>query len=110
MSYLHCHTPDCKWSQDDFWDWKFTFKFWKWKSRPFGYNPLSLIIEDISEYSYPRFISDGKNKEFSWFIMLSQIKRHAKRIFTQKWWTYNSFKKDVDAKCPRCGKIDFDID
>lgn len=20
MAFLHCHTPDCHWSQDDFWD------------------------------------------------------------------------------------------
>ena len=110
MSYLHCHTKGCGWSQDDFWNWKFTLKFWKWNSRPFGYNPLSLIIEDVKMFSYPRFIKCENKKQFSWFVMLSLIKRHIKRLFTQKWWTYESFKRDVKAVCPKCGKKCFDID
>ena len=44
--YLHCH--NCGWSQDDFWEWKIDWKnIFKWQRRPFGYNPLSLFLQDI---------------------------------------------------------------
>ena len=38
MAYLHCHA--CGWEQDDFWEWK----WWDGWQRPFGYNPLSLMM------------------------------------------------------------------
>ena len=52
MAYLHCHS--CEWGQDDFWRWKWTWRFWKF--RPFGYNPISLMIEDIRGNLRPRYI------------------------------------------------------
>lgn len=127
MSYLHCHTKYCGWSQDDFWsfDWKGlykVFKVWRWSSRPFGYNPISLILEDIASYIKPRFIEwdsmyakekGYSQKEFSWKIMVRSIKNHFLRIFKQKWWTFKSFQKEYDkevAKCPKCGLMNFDID
>lgn len=42
MAYLHCHTKDCNWSQDDFWS----------KS----YNPLTKIWDDIKWLLKPRYI------------------------------------------------------
>ncbi len=59
MAYLHCHTKNCGWSQDDFWDYRFTAKAWKqfftfqWQRRPFGYNPFSILLEDIATYIKP---------------------------------------------------------
>lgn len=108
MSYLHCHTKGCGWSQDDFWNWKFTFKFWK--PRAFGYNPISLIIDDIRIWIKPSYVKTDNGKIFSWMLMCKEIRRHSKRVFTQKWWTYKSFKKDVKAVCPKCKKRCFDID
>ena len=36
MAYLHCHTPGCGWSQDDFWSES-------------GWNPISAVKENDSE-------------------------------------------------------------
>ena len=81
MSFLHCH--NCSWSQDDFWN--FTIRFSS--TRPFGYNPISLIWEDIFFYLRPRYIemdsmwcheNGFKNPIFSWKLMLWEIKRHLK--------------------------------
>jgi hypothetical protein len=114
--YLHCH--NCHWSQDDFWSWDWSgFKiFWKWSRRPFGYNPLSLILEDIAEYWIPRKITFDRwwadengfksHVIHSWRLMLWSMSKHFKRLFTQKWWTYKRWKKQYDSKkavCPNCG-------
>jgi hypothetical protein len=123
MAYLHCH--NCGWSQDDFWDWRIKWnKIFKWQSRPFGYNPLSLILEDIAEYWKPRYIKMDScwckelglkdNRVHSWWLLKYELKRIFKRISTMKYWTYNSFEKAKIkgiAKCPKCGRNDnFDID
>lgn len=125
MSYLHCH--NCGWSQDDFWNFRISWKkFFKWRSRPFGYNPLSLVLEDVAEYWKPRYIGFDSNvaKEYgfilnkegkvhSWRLLRYDVKIHIKRLFTQKWWTEKSFKKDYynkRAMCPNCSANDFDID
>ena len=120
MSFLHCHTKNCKWSQDDFWEFKIKWKFWT-TQRPFGYNPLSLVIEDFLEYKKPRIINMDRswansagfksNNILSWRIMIWSMKRHIKRLFTQKWWTWKSWKKaSENAVCPKCGQKNFDID
>lgn len=127
MSYLHCHK--CHWSQDDFWNFKIYWKrLFKWTSRPFGYNPLSLVLEDIAEWWKPRYIgfdhyaakemgiklSKKGNAVHSWVLLRYDLKKHIKRLFIQKWWTEESFKKDYyqgKAKCPNCGSSKhFDID
>lgn len=126
MSYLHCHTKGCDWSQDDFWswDWSGLKRFWKWKYRPFGYNPFSLILEDIASYWMPRRINFDKwwaeehkcsrTDPHSWWLIRREIIKDLKKFKYQKWWTYDSWKKDYDAGkavCPDCGRSDqFDID
>ena len=126
MSYLHCHTKKCYWSQDDFWSWHWSglLKFWKWKYRPFGYNPFSLILEDIASYWKPRYIEyDSQwakeagfksSRVFSWHMLWRELIRDGRKLFTQKWWTEKAFKKDYKAGkafCPDCGCSDqFDID
>ena len=108
MAYLHSHS--CDWSQDDFWNWHWTWKVWKF--RAFGYNPISLIIyDDILWYLKPRYIKIEKNRMHSWRLMAGLIFQHAKRFFTMKWWTYESWKQVKDtAVCPGCGQRNFDID
>ena len=127
MSYLHCH--NCDWGQDDFWEWSWKgvlvlWKFWKWGYRPLGYNPLSMILEDIHEYGKPRYVEFDKwyaeerewksNKVHSWFLLKENIKRQIRKLFFQKWWTWASWKKDYEnkrARCPGCGSSGhFDID
>lgn len=53
MSYLHCHK--CGWEQDDFWSFEL-----RWSTRPFGYNPLSCIIESVYWLIRPRYIGMDK--------------------------------------------------
>jgi len=88
--YLHCHS--CNWSQDDFWEWKWKglLSFWKFKSRPFGYNPFSLLLQHIAVYF--------------------EIKRIIKRIKHMRWWTYNSWLIETHPVCPECGDNNFGID
>jgi len=123
MAYLHCH--NCNWEQDDFWNWTIKWnKLHKWNSRPFGYNPLSLILEDFACYWKPRRIKFDKytaiemgfktNNIHSWSMLRHGLKIHFNRLFTQKWRTWEAWKKDKDsgvAECPGCrSKKDFDID
>lgn len=123
MSYLHCHK--CGWSQDDFWEFKIKWKrIFNWQRRPFGYNPLSLILEDISSWWKPRYILIDQNwaKEnklesdivHSWWMLRHEVKRHYTNFRKQTWWTHKKFKKDVTdgiAECPSCGCTkEFDID
>ena len=117
MAYLHCHS--CDWSQDDFWEWKWSLKFWK--SRPFGYNPLSVLFDDIRYYIKPRHIEFDRccaeemgfksSRIFSWVFLLYEIKRGIRRFRHMRWWTYRAWMKECDvAVCPCCGAKDFDID
>lgn len=117
MAYLHCHS--CAWSQDDFWEWKWTWRLWQ--SRPFGYNPISLMIEDIHEYIRPRYVEwdsgfakrNGwkSSRIHSWRVLAWSWKIHFKRFFTMKWWTWKDWQKHrKTAVCPHCGARNFDID
>lgn len=50
---------------------------------------------------------------FSWNWLLLEIVKDIRNAYRTKWWTHKSFKKDLDkgvAKCPKCGKVCFDID
>lgn len=123
MAYLHCH--NCGWSQDDFWDFQIRWKrIFKWNSRPFGYNPLSIFLEDVSMYWKPRYIKMdsywckeqglSSNKVHSWWMLKYEMKRNIRRIHKMKYLTYESFKKakkNGSVICPKCGcKNEFDID
>ena len=106
MAYLHCH--GCDWSQDDFWHK--------------GYNPISLMWKDFWSNIKPRkvrfdkwFYIENKLKvkdyTWSWWMIYWNWKRHFKRFFTQKVWTYKKWEKvRKDWKCPECGSNNWDID
>ena len=133
MAYLHCHTKDCGWSQDDFYSFKFD------KRKLFfigGYNPISKILDSIRSYIKPRMIKwdrhfvnydavelqkytkikirfNENNECFSWNWLILEIVKDIKNAKNMRWWSYKSWKKDMDkgkAKCPKCGKVCFDID
>ncbi len=129
MAYLHCHTKNCHWSQDDFWDFSFDkYGYWKFPfiGRGWGYNPFSLFMSYIFTsrgYWYPRRIMHDKNcmedhgwtrpDPHSWFLAWRQFKDIFWRFKRQVWWKEKDFKRDHKlgiAKCPNCGKDDFDID
>lgn len=118
--YLRC--DNCKWEQDDFWSYNFSkreivrFLTFKWLHRPFGYNPESVLMEDIAEWLPPRKVKmdymAAKEKGFdtnevhSWWFLKEAFKRYFKVRKTMKWKTFEKFKKDKEkgkAFCPRCG-------
>lgn len=123
MAYLHCHK--CGWSQDDFWNWTIKWKsIFNWHSRPFGYNPLSIMLEDIATYYKPRFISMDSywakengfksNRVHSWWFIKEGFIRCYRVVIDMKYNSHAKFKMAYDsnqASCPKCGsKDDFDID
>ena len=133
MAYLHCHTKNCGWSQDDFYYFKFN------KRKLFfigGYNPISKILDSIESYIKPRMLKwdrhfvnydavelqeytkikirfNENNECFSWSWLILEIVKDIKNAKNMRWWSYKSWKKDMNkgkAKCPKCGKACFDID
>lgn len=129
MAYLHCHTKDCGWSQDDFWEYKFTWKAWKqfftfqWQKRPFGYNPFSILLEDIAIWGKPRrikmdsqWLKDNNckgNTVHSWFLLRKGFKRYRNVKKEMVYKTSNDWKEARDngsPVCPKCGKANWDID
>lgn len=135
MAYLHCHTKDCGWAQDDFWE-LFHINRWEkrwWKKIRLGYNPIWKMWNDIKWLWKPRMIEleswlvdDLQSRShipvykkihgnqylmFSWNWLLFEFFKEIRIIRRQKWWTWKSWKKARDtAVCPKCGLRDFDID
>ena len=128
MAYLHCH--NCHWSQDDFWDYRFSWKNWKkflllrWSSRPFGYNPISILLENIATYLKPRMIKMDSywakengfksNVVHSWnfvkggFIRYFRVRRN---MLYKNYEAYMRHRKIGIARCPNCNSRDhWDID
>lgn len=121
MAYLHCHTKGCGWSQDDFWAKGYNplTKTWsdiKWLIRPRMLELDTWLVDDLTKYTGVwmwRFKAEfsGQARVFSWQWLLLELKREIKCIRKQKWWTWESWKKDkATAVCPKCGLRDFDID
>lgn len=120
MAYLHCH--NCFWEQDDFWSWKYNpiTKFWrdiKWLWKPRWMKLDTWIVHDITRYTripvYKRRIIKGNCEIFSWNWLLVEFIKEIRITFRQKWWTWNSWKKDYKTKkpvCPRCKSKLLDID
>lgn len=117
MAYLHCHTKDCGWSQDDFWDKKYNpaTKLWRsikwlWKPRWIGFDK---DFPSSRKHITPLWVKNKKEEIaiFSWNLLLIEIEREIKCVWNQKWWTWKGWSKDKkNAVCPRCGEGDFDID
>ena len=104
--YVRCN--NCGWSQDDFWYWNWTWKFWKF--RAFGYNPLQNFIDEIRVWIKPRFINIDHGKAFSWKILLKECFNILKNAKNMKWKTWNQYRKDSDKNCPKCGSNKLIVD
>jgi len=116
MAYLHCHTKNCGWSQDDFWDIN-------------GYTPFRQdLMNDLKKYLFQDKIyldeyffkenptlnyyhDDGgfycKGKE----LVIWKLKQKTRSIENMLVSTYDEFieKKD-ELVCPKCGQQNWDVD
>jgi len=107
MSFLHCHTKDCFWEQDDFYSVD-------------GYNPAEYLkdwMEQLCKDNIDEQFSNcseflAKNGPISKREVIAQeFEKFADRIRNMPWITYEQWKKDKDtAVCPKCGMRNFDID
>lgn len=128
MAYLYCHS--CHWSQDDFWDFRVRvggysyFYFIKWPVRVgWGYNPFSAFLSEVfgwHGYWRPRRVDYddycakdngwGRRDPHSWWLIGRSFRCMIRNLKSQRWRTYDEFKRDPDKRCPRCGSDDLDID
>jgi len=107
MSFLHCHTKGCDFSQDDFYSVN-------------GYNPANylqtwmkdLCSDDVNEQfstdsNYVKENGPLSRKE----VIAREFEKFANNIREMKWITYEQWAKDrATAVCPKCGKRNWDID
>lgn len=121
MAYLHCHTKNCNWSQDDFYinrqentaifgrcEVHIKPRMIKWDRHFVNYDAVEL-----QEYTKIKIRFNENNECFSWSWLILEIVKDLKNAKNMRWWSYKSWKKDMDkgkAKCPKCGKACFDID
>lgn len=114
MSFLHCHTKNCNWEQDDFWTLG-------------KYNPITSL-KDIEEklfvdkmyFDIPTLIEMGipyqldeigKSHCKGTDYVAWELERKAKNIRNILVKTYDEYKAQKDTlKCPRCGQQNWDID
>ncbi len=126
MAYLHCHTKDCHWGQDDFWNYNWTWKAFKhfitfkWQKRSFGYNPLSILLEDIASNIKPRKINMDSywakenglksNEVHSWWFLRKGFGRYRNVKKGMLFKTWDEFQANKTTPCPYCCKVNWDID
>jgi hypothetical protein len=113
--YLHCHTKNCGWSQDDFWN-------------P-SYNPVNFdqgkdlyddLFKDRIYFGKEclmdmgiKYYVDEENKTYckGADYVSHELERRAKKIKNMLVKTYDEFKEKQDTLvCPRCGQQNWDID
>lgn len=114
--FLHCHTPNCHWSQDDFWEKD-------------GYTPFR---EDLVESMKEELFRDKVYMDSNFFmenpsiphgidhdgvfckgtdLVAWNLERKARNIRNMLVKTYEEFKaKKDDLVCPKCGEQNWDID
>jgi len=116
MAYLHCHTKNCHWSQDDFWDAS-------------GYTPFrddiiaylkKLLFEDRvymdSEFAAERpDILWNRDDKGIWCrgteLVASELERKARNIRKMVFRTEAEWRvARSSAVCPECGQRNFNVD
>jgi hypothetical protein len=123
MAFLHCHTHNCNWSQDDFYTLHYNplTKIWsniKWLIKPRFIEIDGVVLTDSLFFThFPVSLFRAKSqmqvRVFSWNWLLLEIVKDLKNAKIMKWWTYNSWEKDYVSKkavCPKCKQINFDVD
>lgn len=115
MSYLHCHSKNCGWSQDDFWSENYS---------PVNFSQYSDLYEDLfkdkmyfdkdclMDMGIKYFVDpDGRTYCRGRDYVAHELERRAKRIKGMLVKTYDEFLEKKDTLvCPRCGQQNWDID
>ncbi len=116
MAYLHCHTKNCGWSQDDFWDENYNPVNFSQDSDLFK-NLMSDKLYFLDENSLKemgiKYYKDEGNKIYFYGgdYVIWKLQRRINRISRMIVKTYKEFLERKDTlKCPRCGLQNFDID
>jgi len=120
MAYLHCHNPNCNWSQDDFWDEK--------GGEYEGYTPFrsdtvqwlkESLFEDRMYFDRSFFDEMGLDYEEDdegcymrgTDFVAFELERKARSIRNIKVRTNEEWKQVRESwVCPECGSDDWDID
>jgi len=116
MAYLHCHSLNCDWSQDDFWQEN-------------GYNPFRQdIVNDLKDMLFKDKIYFDmnffdENRDLLWsrdyngvyckgtdYVawLLARKSRSVKGMVIRTWKEWQEVKESF--VCPQCGKRNLDID
>lgn len=115
MAYLHCHTKNCGWSQDDF--WKETYNPVNFDQNKDLYSDLFkeriYLDKNIVSKMEIKYYVDEENRTYvkGTDYVAYELERRASKIRNMLVKTYEEFKEKKDTLvCPRCGKQNWDID
>lgn len=116
MAFIHCH--ECNWGQDDFWDkrynpirqffgvnlpmtWKPVFvKFDEWALKEMGVKYQPVLVGGLR----------GQGEVHTWRLLWWHFARMLRKFRHQHWWTWGSYQRDKNKKCPKCGNRGLCID
>ena len=122
MSFAHCHSCPCPWSQDDFWDIN--------RYHPFRRDDIDWLIGILKDGISGKkrqlkfdsgFITDHpgikytKSEDGYYLIdfrdfLAMELRKKANNIERMHWPSYDDFQNDTDKTCPMCGSKYLDID
>lgn len=117
MAYIHCHTKDCGWGQDDFWE-------------EGGYNPVRFIQTDknfeshlfkekmyFDEWMFLENPSLDYHEDENGFYcsgkdyVVWEFRRKADNIENMLVISQNEWMDQKDTLvCPKCGQQNWDVD
>ena len=119
MAYLHCHTKDCGWSQDDF-----------WSSEEGEYSPFRPdLMRDLQKALFKEKVyfdkwaidemgiinNRGKDDNGYWVngreFVINRLEAKVRSIRNMIARTEDEWKEKKDTlTCPKCGEQNWDID
>ena len=108
MAYVHCHTKNCGWSQDDFYheDYNPAKYLESWNNYLFGKDSHRLDKQFSDDAQFLKENGPITTRE----VLAREYEKFAKHIRTMKWVTWDQFRADPNKICPKCGSENLDID
>lgn len=115
MAYLHCHTKNCGWSQDDFWHEKYNPVNFDQDKDLYGTlfkERVYLDKECVWDMNIVYYVDENGRVYVKGLDYVAwELERRAKKIKGMLVKTYEEFKaKKEILVCPRCGQQNWDID